>query len=54
MSFACGRFTGIGGWWGSNCSPINIIDELPSEMTKDEKVTGIPEPWCGSEGDASW
>jgi len=23
-------------------------------MTKDEKVTGIPEPWCESEGAVSW
>jgi hypothetical protein len=43
MSFACGRFGGIEGCWGSSCSPINISEELPREMTKDEKVTGIPE-----------
>ena len=42
ISLACGRLTGREGCLGSNCSPINISDEEPSEMTKDEKVTGSP------------
>jgi len=43
ISFACGKLTGRGDCCGSNCSPININDELPREITKDEKVTGTPE-----------
>lgn len=43
ISFACGRLTGMGGCCGSSCSPININDELPREITKDEKVTGTAE-----------
>jgi hypothetical protein len=33
----------MGDCCGSTCSPINISDELPREITNDEKVTGTPE-----------
>jgi hypothetical protein len=29
------------------------MEELPSEMTKEENVTGIPDPWCESVGASS-
>ena len=51
ISFACGKLTGRGDCCGSSCSPININDELPREITKDEKVTGTPELWEGPDGD---
>src|SRR5687767_15901087 len=44
ISFAWGRLTGMAGCWGSSCSPISISEELPSEITKDENVTGMPLP----------
>src|SRR5215510_25416 len=51
ISFACGKLTGTGDCWGSSCSPISINDELPREITKDEKVTGMPEVWEGFDAD---
>jgi hypothetical protein len=34
----------MAGCWGSSCSPISISEELPREITKEAKVTGIPLP----------
>src|SRR5215217_9638262 len=42
ISLACGKLTGRDGCLGSSCSPINMSDEEPSEITKEENVTGSP------------
>src|SRR5690348_13408575 len=49
ISLACGKLTGREDCCGSSCSPMSIRDELPSEITNDAKVTGMPEPWDGSD-----
>jgi hypothetical protein len=48
---------GMGDCCGSNCSPININEELPREITKDEKVTGKPElsgGFSAEDDDGDW
>ena len=50
-----GKLTGMAGCWGSTCSPINMSEELPREITKEEKVTGTPLPVSApaAEGDGA-